>query len=658
MRYRRLTTGLNDKGKLIPVTDNVFDHIKTQKKDYYLSLYQYNEDQKKKFYEKIEKIDSKTGEVYETINGAKGINDVTTNILVFDFDGKDLEEARQDTVELTRRLNGYDISDDDMLITFSGNKGFGVEVHTNQELNPDEAKQIAKELAGDLETWDPKVYNASRVFRVPFTMHQDSGLYKTQLNIDELKECTIDEIKEIAKEEYDPEMDVNIVELPSSVLKLGEKKNSAEKRVYEGEVAPLDLSNKPRWLSNWKYALQEGFFPEGVRNHSLMILGATYRGQGFNKITAYRMLKGAAELQAQRTGQDRYSDEEIWLNIIEQVYDRGWNGGTYSEDSFSDDLVEYLEAIGVPRGNEEEDEEMLMGVDDVYDTFEDFAENIEKNTIKTGIKELDEMCRITTSMLVGLLGAPGSGKTATILNILEKHSLGGEESIFFSFDMGKPLIYQKLAQKYTGFDSKKLFKIFQEKDESEKSRIRNLISTNFKNVQMSFKTGSRPEDIRKAVLDHEDRTGKKVRFIVVDYLEKCVGPFSDATANSGYNAAKLQEVCNDLELCCFLLLQPQKMAGDPSVPLLTYRRVKGASVIEQDCRVILSVFREGYDPQSYENDNYITYAVLKNTMGELGSVDCHWEGLTGDIFEIDDEGRAELKRLRKQKAEKAAMESL
>jgi replicative DNA helicase len=659
--YRRLCKTLSDKGVLIPTTDNVYDHIKNLTTDHYLSLYQYNEDQKTKFYQKTKKLNPKTGKMEEEINGAKGITDVRTNILVFDFDHKtDLELAKSDTMQTCNRLLENGFNEDDLIITFSGNKGFGIEVHTKDEFTPDEVKGIAKHIAGDLATFDPIVFNASRIFRVSFTRHQESGLFKTPLTYPELFEMEINEIKDLASEEYEPENIGKVVKTPSEILKLKDLKPEKKKvEVNSDEMVSLDLKNKPRWLSNWKYALQEGFFPEGVRNHAMMILGATYKGQGFNKITAYRMLKGAAELQSQRTGQERYSDEEIWREIIEQIYHSGWMGGTYAEENFSDSLVEYLEIAGVPRGNEEDDsEEVLIGVDDVYNTFEDFAENIEANTIKTGIRELDERCRITTSMLVGLLGAPGSGKTATVLNILENHSNGGEESIFFSFDMGKPLIYQKLAQKYTGYDSKKLFEIFQNKQESEKERIRTAINTNFKNVQMSFKTGSRPEDIKKTIMDHEQRTGKKVRFIVVDYLEKCVGPFSDATANSGYNAAKLQEICNDLEICCFLLLQPQKMAGDPSEPLLTYRRVKGASVIEQDCRVIISVFREGYDPQSYENDRFITYAVLKNTMGELGSVDCTWEGLTGTICEIADNEREDLKYIRKQKAEKRALASL
>jgi replicative DNA helicase len=241
---------------------------------------------------------------------------------------------------------------------------------------------------------------------------------------------------------------------------------------------------------------------------------------------------------------------------------------------------------------------------------------------------------------------------------MKKHSGEGEASILFSLDMGKPLIYQKLVQKETGIASDDIFKIFVDRDEKKKQEIKQSVSSAYGNVQMCFKTGSTVDDMKKYIIEFEHTTGKKVRMIAVDYLEKLVGPFSDATANSGYNAAKLQELVNELELCCLLLLQPQKMAGDPSDPLLTYRRVKGASVIEQDCRVIFSIFREGYHPQNYDQDYFITYAILKNTMGVLGSVDCYWEGKTGDVHPIDDEGKIELEKLRQRRREKKAMESL
>jgi hypothetical protein len=645
--YRRLCSGLADKGKLIPVEDNVFNYINNLDRDYYLSLYMYNEEQKKRFYEK--KDDS-------TINGAARILDVVTDKLVFDFDDKEnLEHARQDTLELCDRLKKQGIETDSITITFSGNKGFGVEAITDQEFTPEELKQLAKNLAGDLKTFDPVIFNASRIIRVPFTKHQESSLYKTVLEYRELETLSIKDIQGIAKIQYEePFINDTIVKLPKTLLQLKEKKK--KKTNTNLQLSNIDLSKKPKWLSNWKFALTEGYFPPGMRNSALMIIAATYRGNGQSKLHAYHACKAACEYQSQRFDQDKYDKEELWKTVIEVVYGDTWEGGTYAEENFPDNLKEYLEELGIPRKKGEDNP--LVPIDDIFNTFENFAENIDKNTIKTGISDLDKMCRVTTSMLVGVLGAPGAGKTATILNILNNHSLNGEASVFFSLDMGKPLVYQKMAQKFTGYSSDRIFDIFKNRQESEKEKIRNKIEEAYSNVQMCFRTGSTVDDMKKYIESYEEQTGKKVRLIAVDYLEKIVGPFSDSTANSGYNAAKLQELANELEICVLLLLQPQKMAGDPSEPLLTYRRVKGASVIEQDCRVIFSVFREGYDPQTYENDRFITYSVLKNTMGELGSVDCFWSGLTGDVSEIDDYGREELKAIRRQRMEKKKLESL
>src|SRR5690606_35085145 len=120
------------------------------------------------------------------------------------------------------------------------------------------------------------------------------------------------------------------VPLPDSILEYKSKQEevSTEKNIEFTE--DLDLSKKPKWLSEVKYALQMGFFKEGERNTAFMILAATYKSQGFPKEIAYRMLKGVAEIQSERNNQEPYSNEELWKNIIEVVYSPNWRGATYS----------------------------------------------------------------------------------------------------------------------------------------------------------------------------------------------------------------------------------------------------------------------------------------------------------------------------------------
>ena len=47
--YVRLCKDLRDHGKLISSNESVYDHIQSKEKDYYVSVFDYNEEQKKQF---------------------------------------------------------------------------------------------------------------------------------------------------------------------------------------------------------------------------------------------------------------------------------------------------------------------------------------------------------------------------------------------------------------------------------------------------------------------------------------------------------------------------------------------------------------------------------------------------------------------------------
>ena len=418
-----------------------------------------------------------------------------------------------------------------------------------------------------------------------------------------------------------------------------------------------DLRHNPLQLSAWKNALFQGFFPPGMRNYALMILTATLKSRGMTDKQAYFALKSTIEYQAFRYNQEKFSKEEFFDNIVSQVFSDTWKGGTFSEDKFPEELVKFLVELGVPKTSVGKGFEKTT---DLHAVFDDYATNIDANTIKTGIPGLDDIVRITTSMLVGILGSPGAGKTATVLNMLRDMSDGGEKSIFFSMDMGRPLVYQKMAQQLMGWEPDYLFKIYDE-DNRQNDKIKELrdaIDTNYENVEFSYDTGCDPDMIRLYIEEYIQVTESKPRLVVVDYLEKVPGPYSDQTANVGYVAKKLQTIANDLALCVVMLLQPQKMVGDPSYPIKSYRNIKGASIIEQDCRVVIGLWREGYSPESFENDKYITYAVLKNTMGKLGKVDCFWDGLRGYVGELTEEEQEDLNDLRKVKRDLENMKGI
>ena len=149
-----------------------------------------------------------------------------------------------------------------------------------------------------------------------------------------------------------------------------------------------------------------------------------------------------------------------------------------------------------------------------------------------------------------------------------------------------------------------------------------------------------------------------MRLLVLDYLVEKTGPYSDATANSGYVVGRLADLAKEKELCLLVLLQPQKQAGDPSDPLLSMRQVKGSSRVEQDLRLIMTVWRPGFNPENNNaDDRYSSIAIVKNNMGPVGKYDFSWNGVTGRITELDEMEREEYEKVVKAQAYRKAQKA-
>lgn len=634
VEYVRFSEGLSNY-KLIP-KEEVYNHVTNENKDYYVSVFYYNEDHYKRFKE--------TGSI-------SGIKDVVTDQLIFDFDHKeDLNKAKEDASLLVNRLLNNRFHESSLEIAFSGNKGFHVTVFLQDKLSPQEIKSVASYFAEDLPTFDKVVYDPNRIIRLTYTKNQKSGLYKVPISKKELESLSVEEIKKKAKSiAWCKEVEYSPSKLPEDLLKKAQANTIAQDLSNEQKIYDtLDLTKKPKWLTPARFALQEGFFVEGERNSALMILAATYKYQGFDKLIAYRMLKGVAELQALRTNSERFPEKEIWNNIINTVYSDDWRGGVFAEDHPL--LVAVTKRLNLPTQKELNDPTTVYKIENVFASFKEFAQNIDKNTIELGIPEIDSEVRLTTSMVIGLLAAPSGGKTSIALNIINSASKKGVKSMFFSMDTAAPLLFQRLIQKHTQMTSDDIFAVYKSQHEEKIEKIESTLSSNYENVLFSFSTSLTVDDIRQSIIDTQQKIGDRIKLVCIDYLECIQSPYSDPTASSAYNVQKLKDIANDLDVAILLLLQPQKQAGDPSEELLSMRNIKGASAIEQACSVVFTMWRPGFNPQERENDRFLSIAVVKNRMGPLGSWDFRWNGLTGKIENLDSYDSEVLKEIREQKA--------
>jgi KaiC/GvpD/RAD55 family RecA-like ATPase len=641
--YLALAEGL-DSRELIQANKNVLDLVrKHPNQDYYTSLYTYND---------------KHVEQFKRTKSLKGITDVKTSRLFFDFDSSaDPSIAQKDTIEALNRLLEFGVSEENIRIYFSGNKGFHLDVFLKERLTRQEFVNIVFNVAGDLQTFDTTINAEQRILREPFSKHPKSKLYKIPIVSSELKKLSIAEIRELAK-------DINIFDLDNFTspdpVSLTDSLNVLKEQTYK-KINPvvlvdikgfntqdLDKERCPPWMSMDRFALSEGFFygsgnaNVGERNKVFMILAATYRHNGFDAKQAAALLEITSTKQAQRTNEEEYGIDRIYREIISSVYSPNFRGGVYSKDEPI--LVETRRRFNITESVETD--KNLIKIEDVGTRFKQFAANFHENRILTGIKSLDEKIVLTTGMVVGLLGAPSSGKTSILNKIIKYQSQKNIPCIYQSLDMSYNLLYLRMLQQHLRLPIEAILKGFQQEEPPKDLLMAyDEVLKSYSNVHFNFRSAMTVERIDKDIEKYKEDTGLNPKFIAIDYLEKIRSDFSDPTASSGLITSQLSDLAKKHEVAIMILLQPQKSAGAPDQPLLSMRKVKGSSLIEQDLRCILTAWRPGFNPQDMSRDKYLSLAVVKNNLGELCQLDYAWNGLNGEIEELDYTGRKNLTSL-------------
>jgi hypothetical protein len=161
----------------------------------YLSAFEYGDDFK---------------DYLETQDTTKGFDGLCGGCrLPFDIDRSDIREALHDVRRLVAFVvERYALDGDELLLFFSGSKGFHVGLplslcghpRPSREFNR-VCRRLAEALAGAANVViDSGVYDKVRLFRAPNSTHQKTGLRKLRLTYDELLNLKIERIVELARE--------------------------------------------------------------------------------------------------------------------------------------------------------------------------------------------------------------------------------------------------------------------------------------------------------------------------------------------------------------------------------------------------------------------------------------------------------------------------
>ncbi len=249
----------------------------------------------------------------------------------------------------------------------------------------------------------------------------------------------------------------------------------------------------------------------------------------------------------------------------------------------------------------------------------------------TGFSYLDKVLGggLHRSDLVIVGARPAMGKTSFALNVARNMAMQGRKVLFFSLEMSK----EQLAQRIISTESRIVSNKFRTGDISDADWVKlGLALNNLVNCELYFDDSA---SINVAEMKARALRMKDVDCIVIDYLQLMSGTKrSENRVNEVAEITRgLKMMAKDLNIpvvtCSQLSRGVAKNAGGDHRPQMTDLRESGS--IEQDADIVLMLHREDYYKNDSDDDgtvsetaNIAEVIVGKNRHGSTETVKVAW----------------------------------
>lgn len=279
-----------------------------------------------------------------------------------------------------------------------------------------------------------------------------------------------------------------------------------------------------------------------------------------------------------------------------------------------------------------------ISMNNLLDGYVELFEERSKPSFKdrllfTGLNALDDvLAGINDTDICIVAGRAGSGKTETAITFTKNIIERGGSVLFFSLEMSKEQIMDRLIASASGVNSAKLRNPDWMNDEDFARMGEALKTMGEQRLFIVDKSGLTMNDIVNVAEEHIQEHGR-INAIVIDYIGLVRHGALDGRINRTYQIGdsmeKLKTFTKDNHTPALLLAQLNRNA-DGTRP--TNADLRDSGSLEQDASQIIMVHNQR-DKETNEPHHYTELIVTKNRFGKLGTV--YVEFKNGQFIECD-----------------------
>jgi len=519
----------------------------------------------------------------KTVKGFTGAS--YTPWLPFDFDDAELEHSHSRAQQFIGELiNGYGAPRDQILVYFSGRKGYHVYLPSAffGDWSPSDTlhkrlRTLALRLGDDYNI-DPAIYDQRRLLRHPMTRHDATNLYKRRIPTADFLAASVEEVTDMA---ILPGDNAGIV--PSHECDEVPSLAAIWLDTHDKRAAPKVLSPDRQTLA--------GSFPLDLKE-----------GDGRDNQVYWKAR------QLREWGVPAYE-----ANNILQLWDAQMETPLTKTDGGNILWDKVRSAYGADADLDAEEGVQVYNGREALNEYQSYLDNPGAQ-VPCGYDEIDEMHRhIRSGEVVVILGKTGSGKTAFALNMLRHMAKGDFKTLFFSLEMTLPRVIERQCAIESGVSAAKI--------EADFSTIHRHDLTSlpwWDNYHICAQPAMSMAQIEETIQRTSDYSGK-VDVVCIDYLGliKVSGNNSSVSNYQAVSevAASLKAVSKRCDCAIIILAQISRSHGEAGDVLINLSSGRDSGVIEEGADLVLGIHR----PELSAQDRVMGVQVLKSRKGKINA---------------------------------------